>query len=51
MENLGMRTGVTDASIASRIHEILERILAAEDTIEGIHTTIKLNTKSKNGTK
>ena len=48
MENLGKRTGVTDASITNRIQEIEERISSVEDTIEDIDTTVKENTKSKN---
>jgi hypothetical protein len=48
MENLGKRTGVTDASITNRIQDIEERISAAEDTPqEDINTTVKENTKSK----
>ena len=31
MENLGKRTGVTDASITNRIQEIEERISVAEE--------------------
>jgi chromosome segregation ATPase len=47
MENLGKRTGVTDANITNRIQEIEERISVAENTIEDIDTTVKENTKSK----
>jgi hypothetical protein len=36
MENLGKRTGTTDASIAKRIQEREDRILGVEDTIEEI---------------
>ena len=48
IENLGKRSGVIDASITNRIHEIEERISGAEDTIENIDTTGKENAKSKN---
>jgi uncharacterized coiled-coil protein SlyX len=48
MENLGKRTGVTDASITNRKQEMEERISVAEDTVEGINTAFKENTKSKN---
>jgi len=41
MENLGKRTGTTDASIAKRIQEIEERILGVEDTIEEIDIHLK----------
>ena len=34
MENLGKRSGVTDANITNRIQEIEERISGIEDTIE-----------------
>ena len=47
MENLGKRSGVTDARIPNRIQEIEEKIWGIEDTIEEINTTIKENTKSK----
>jgi FtsZ-binding cell division protein ZapB len=46
MENLGKRSGVTDASI-NRTQEIEERISVAEDTIQNIDTEVKENTKSK----
>ena len=48
MENLGKRSGVTDASITNRIQEIDERISVSEDTIQDRETTLKKNTKSKN---
>ena len=48
IENLGKRSGVTDASITNRIQEIQERILDAEDTIENIDTTVKESAKCKN---
>jgi predicted nucleic acid-binding Zn-ribbon protein len=41
IENLGKRSGVTDASITNRLHVIEERISGAEDTIENIDTTVK----------
>jgi uncharacterized coiled-coil protein SlyX len=47
IENLGKRSGVTDASITNRIQEIEERISGTEDTIENIHTTVKENAKCK----
>ena len=47
MENLGTRSGVTEANITNRIQEIEERISGIEDTIEDIDTTVKENTKSK----
>jgi uncharacterized coiled-coil protein SlyX len=48
IENLGKRSGVTDASISSRIQEIEERISGAEDTIENIETKVKENAKCTN---
>jgi hypothetical protein len=50
IENLGKRSGVTDASISSRIQEIEERISGAEDTIESIDTSIKKKWKMQNDT-
>jgi hypothetical protein len=47
LENLGKRSGVTDASIINRIQEREERISGAEDAIETIDTIVKGNTKSK----
>lgn len=47
IETLRKRTGVIDASITKRIEEIEERIGAVEDTMEGVNTTVKENTKSK----
>ena len=47
MENLGKRSGVTDASITNRIQEIEERISGIEDTIEDSDTTVKESTKYK----
>ena len=34
MENLGKRTGTTDASITNRIQEMEERISGVEDSIK-----------------
>ena len=45
IENLGKRSGVTDARITNRKKEIEERISGAEDIIENIDTTVKENTK------
>jgi hypothetical protein len=45
IENLGKRTGVTDANITSRIQMIEERISVAEDIVEGTDTTVKENSK------
>jgi hypothetical protein len=50
MKNLGKRSGITDASITKRTQEIEERISGVEDTAEGIHTTVKENTKHKTTT-
>jgi uncharacterized coiled-coil protein SlyX len=47
MENLGKRTGTTDASITNRIQEMEERIPGTEDTIEEIDISVKENAKSK----
>ena len=47
IENLGKRSGYTDASITNRIQEIEKRTTGAEDTIENIDTTVKENAKSK----
>ena len=41
IENLGKKSGNTDASISNRIQEMEERISGAEDSIENISTTIK----------
>ena len=48
MENLGSKSGGTDASITNRIQEIEERISGIEDTIENIDTSVKEITKCKN---
>jgi chromosome segregation ATPase len=47
IENIGMKSGVINASITNRIQKIEERISGAEDTIENIDTTVKENAKSK----
>ena len=47
MDNLGLRSGTTDASITNRIQELEERISGLEDTIENIHTSVKESTKCK----
>jgi hypothetical protein len=44
IENLGKRSGVTDANITNRI---AERISGIEDTIEDIDTPVQENTKIK----
>jgi predicted nucleic acid-binding Zn-ribbon protein len=41
IETLGKKSGTIDVSINNRIHEMEERILGAEDSIENISTTIK----------
>jgi hypothetical protein len=46
LENLGKRSGITDASITNRIQEIEEIISGAENTIENTDTTVKENAKS-----
>jgi hypothetical protein len=45
MENLGKWSGITDASITSRIEEIKERISGVEDTVERIDKSVKKNSK------
>jgi hypothetical protein len=40
MDNLGKRSGATEASITNRIHEIEERILGIEGTIEDIDISV-----------
>jgi predicted nucleic acid-binding Zn-ribbon protein len=47
IENTGKTSRDIDASITSRIQEIVERISGAEDTIENIDTTIKEKVKLK----
>ena len=45
MENLGKRSGATDASITNRIEETGERI--SSGTIEDIDISVKENAKGK----
>ena len=47
VENLGKRTGTTDASITNRIQEMEERISDIEDTVEEIDPPVKENAKCK----
>jgi uncharacterized coiled-coil protein SlyX len=47
MENLGKRTGATDASTNNRIQGMEERISGTEDAIEEIDTSVKESVKSK----
>jgi predicted nucleic acid-binding Zn-ribbon protein len=47
LENLGKRSGVTDASITNKLQEIEERISGEEDTIENIDTTVGGKKKPK----
>ena len=42
IENLGKKSGTIDASISNRIQEMEERISGAEDSIENISTTKKM---------
>jgi hypothetical protein len=41
MENLGKRTGTTDASIINRIQEMEERISGVEDRGKKINASVK----------
>ena len=41
MENLGKRTGTTNARIINRIHEMEEIISIVEETIEEIDASVK----------
>jgi hypothetical protein len=43
-----MRSGVINASITNRMHDIEERISGVDNTIENIDTTIKENAECKN---
>jgi chromosome segregation ATPase len=45
IENVGKKTGATDASKTNTIQKIEERISGAEDSIEKMDTTIKENAK------
>ena len=47
MENIGKRSGITNASIINRIQEIEDRISGTEDIIKNIDTTVKENAKCK----
>lgn len=47
-DNLGKRSGATDASITNRILELEERISRMGDTIEITDTMVKENAKHKN---
>jgi hypothetical protein len=47
VENLGKRTGTTDAIITNRIQEMEERISDIEDTVEEIDPPVKENAKCK----
>jgi UDP-glucose 4-epimerase len=47
MENLGKRSGDTNASINNKIQRTEKRILGIEDTIEDSDTIVKENTKCK----
>jgi hypothetical protein len=40
MENLGKRTGTTDASITNRVQGMEERIAGLEDTVEDTDTSV-----------
>ena len=46
MENLGKRTGITDASKTNRIQEIQERLSNVEDGMQEIDSLVKENVKS-----
>jgi uncharacterized lipoprotein YehR (DUF1307 family) len=47
IENLGKKSGATDASIINRIQDIEERISGTEDSIENTDTIAKENIKCK----
>jgi hypothetical protein len=47
MQNLGNRTGSTDASITNRIQEMEGRISRSEHMIEEIDSSVKENVKSR----
>ena len=47
IETLEKKSGTIDTSIRTRIQEMEERILGAEDSRENIRTTIKENAKCK----
>jgi Ni,Fe-hydrogenase III large subunit len=46
MENLGKRTGTTNARIINRIHEMEEIISIVEETIEEIDASVKESVKA-----
>ena len=46
MENLGKRTGTTNARITNRIHEMEEIISIVEETIEEIDASVKESVKA-----
>jgi hypothetical protein len=46
IENLGKRSRIIDGSITNRMQEIEEKLLGAEDTIENIDTTKKMQKAS-----
>ena len=50
MDNLGKRSGATDASTTNTIQEMEERILGIEDTIEDIdiYRSKKIQSEKKN---
>jgi hypothetical protein len=45
MQNIGKRTGTTDASFTNTIQKMEERISGVENTIEDIDTLVKENPK------
>ena len=47
MDNLGKRSGVTDASMTNRVKDKDEKILGTEGTIENIGKSVKENTQCK----
>jgi chromosome segregation ATPase len=47
IETLGKKSGTIHASLSNRIQEIEEKISGAEDSIENMGTTIKVNAKCK----
>jgi hypothetical protein len=47
IEILGKKSGIIDVSISNRIQEMVERISGAEDSIENMDPTIKVNAKCK----
>ena len=47
LENLGKRSGATNANVINRIQEIEERHSGLENTIEDTYTMVKENIKHK----